>query len=119
MERYVIRGGTSGDVLRRHGGDPIAGRKLHRYFLEAGIPEPQTTVVLRVDHMGEAKSLPLLTIDATADAIIEQGVASAEDVRAALSRLADFAADPHSLSGSPRLFQAWSRRTGDHRPAGD
>jgi ubiquinone/menaquinone biosynthesis C-methylase UbiE len=98
-------------VLERRGGDPLAGRKLHRYFREAGIPEPDVAVVQRVDRIGEAKTLPYSTVDATADAIVEEGVATAAELQAALVSLAEFGADPDSLCGSPRVFQAWARRT--------
>jgi hypothetical protein len=97
-------------VLERHGGDPLTGRKLHRYFPEAGIPEPVLTVVQRVDRTGEAKTLPHSTIEATADAIVGEGVATAEQLRAALESLTAFCADPQTLCGSPRVFQAWARR---------
>src|SRR5450432_4130581 len=100
-------------VLERHGGDPRSGRKLHRRFFEAGIPDPELSVVQRVHRTGEAKMLPHSTVEATADAIVSEGIATAEEVRAALESLVDYAADPHTVVGSPRTFQAWSRR----RPA--
>jgi hypothetical protein len=49
----------------------------------------------------------------TAEAIVHEGIATAEEVEVALASLADFAEDPASLCGSPRVFQAWSRRTRD------
>jgi ubiquinone/menaquinone biosynthesis C-methylase UbiE len=98
-------------VLERHGGDPLSGRKLHRHFRAAGIPAPELTVVQRADVTGEAKTLPHSTVEATAEAIVREGIASAGQVSAALASLADFAADAGSVSGSPRLFQAWARRT--------
>ena len=98
-------------VLEHRGGDPVAGRKLHRHFREAGIPEPEVAVVQRVDRIGDAKTLPYSTVDATADAIVGEGVATAAQVQAALDSLAEFGADPHSLFGSPRVFQVWARRT--------
>jgi ubiquinone/menaquinone biosynthesis C-methylase UbiE len=97
-------------VLERHGGDPLSGRKLYRRFREAGIPAPELTVVQRADVAGEAKTLPHSTVEATAEAIIRAGIASAGQVRSALASLADFAADPGSVCGSPRVFQAWARR---------
>jgi ubiquinone/menaquinone biosynthesis C-methylase UbiE len=99
-------------VLERHGGDPLSGRKLHRRFFEAGIPDPELSVVQRVDQTGEAKTLAYSTIDATADAIVSEGIASIEEVTAALDSLAAYAADPHTVIGSPRLFQAWARKLG-------
>jgi ubiquinone/menaquinone biosynthesis C-methylase UbiE len=97
-------------VLERHGGDPLTGRKLYRYFSAAGIPAPALTIVQRADVAGEAKTIPHSTVEATADAIIAEGIASGEQVRVALAGLLDFAADTDSVCGSPRIFQAWSRR---------
>jgi SAM-dependent methyltransferase len=97
-------------VLERHGGDPLSGRKLHRRFIEAGIPDPEVTVGQRIERTGEAKSLPRSTVEATADAIVGEGVATAEEVRAAIESLAKAEADPHTLFGLPRNFQAWTRR---------
>jgi SAM-dependent methyltransferase len=98
-------------ALEGNGGDPLSGRKLHRHFSEAGIPTPSLTVVQRADLTGEAKTMPHATVLATADAIIGQGLATADEVNAALEQLLTFADDPGSLYGSPRVFQAWSRRT--------
>jgi ubiquinone/menaquinone biosynthesis C-methylase UbiE len=97
-------------VLERHGGDPLSGRKLHRRFTEAGLPDPEVAAFQRIERTGEAKSLPYSTVEATADAIVAEGVATEEQVRAALESLAEAAADPHTLFGLPRIFQAWSRR---------
>jgi ubiquinone/menaquinone biosynthesis C-methylase UbiE len=97
-------------VLERNGGDPQVGRKLHRHFTAAGIPAPELTVFQRADSVDEAKTLPPSTIEATADAIIEAGIASADQVREALASLRAFAADPHTVVSSPRHVQAWSRR---------
>jgi ubiquinone/menaquinone biosynthesis C-methylase UbiE len=97
-------------VLERHGGDPLSGRKLHRRFTEAGIPDPDVTVGQRIERTGEAKSLPRSTVEATADAIVAEGVATAPQVSAALASLAEAESDPHTLFGLPRNFQAWTRR---------
>jgi SAM-dependent methyltransferase len=97
-------------VLEGHGGDPLTGRKLPRLFREAGIPEPDLRVVQRADLIGEAKTLPYSTVEATADAITSQGVATTEEVQHALEALAEFAEDTTSVCGSPRLFQAWTRK---------
>jgi SAM-dependent methyltransferase len=98
-------------ALRSFGGDPLCGRRLVTRFAEAGIPSPEIGVVQRVDVTGEAKSLPLLTVEATAEAMLEAGVATAEQIAAATERLSVLAADTSTLVGSPRLFQAWARRS--------
>ena len=97
-------------VLRSHGGDPAIGRKLYGYFLEAGIPSPNVHMMQRVEVEGEGKTLPLTTIDATADAIVAEGIASPDELNAARASLEAFTADPHTILGDPRIFQVWSRR---------
>lgn len=100
-------------VLERHGGDPRSGRKLHGRFMAAGLPPPEFTVVQRVDTTGEAKTLPHSTLEATADAMVGEGIASAVELHTGLAGLLDFAEDPDSVCGSPRLFQACARRSAD------
>ena len=63
------------------------------------IADPAVTVVQRADSTGDTKTLPYSTVLATAEAIVHEGIATAED--------------PASLCGSRRVFQAWSRRTRD------
>jgi len=46
-------------VLERHGGDPQLGRKLHRLFPAAGIPEPAITLAQRTDTTGETGPCPI------------------------------------------------------------
>ena len=99
-------------VLERRGGDPLSGRKLFQRFGEAAIPPPEVTVVQSVVAGGEEKTLPHSTIAATADAIVEEGIASEGEGSAALAELEAFAEDTTSVCGSPRIFQAWTRRQG-------
>lgn len=99
-------------VLEGHGGDPAIGRKLYEYFHAAGIPRPTVRLVQRADVDEEAKILPLLTIEATAGAIVEEGIATSDEVDAARASLAKFANDPRTLGVGPHVFQLWSRRGG-------
>jgi ubiquinone/menaquinone biosynthesis C-methylase UbiE len=97
-------------VAERRGGDPIAGRKMFRYFIDAGVPRPHVRIVQGVDSEGEAKSLALLTFQAVAGAVVEEGLATAEEVEATLAGLEAFTADPQTLLSQPRNFQVWRRR---------
>jgi len=99
-------------VLELHGGDAAIGRKLYRYFREASIPDPNLRLAQRADANGEAKTLSLSTLEATADAIVEEGLASIEDVTAAIADLAAFTADRTTVVGDPRVFQLWCSRPG-------
>jgi ubiquinone/menaquinone biosynthesis C-methylase UbiE len=97
-------------VLARHGGDAVAGRKLYGFFLQAGIPDPQLKLVQRADATGESKSLSLSTLEATAEAIVAEGLASRDEVRQAIASLAEFTNDPETVVGDPRIFQVWARK---------
>jgi hypothetical protein len=97
-------------VVRRHGGDPVLGRKLHRCFALACIPVPGLTIVQHADLDGDGKRLVGLTVEGTAEDLVRDGIANRDEIEAALASLADFAEDRGSVCGSPRLFQAWSRR---------
>ena len=97
-------------MLERYGGDAAAGRKLFRYFLEAGIPSPRLRLAQGADTAGEGKTLALTTLEATAGAIIAEQIASADEVSSALASLTAFTDDPGTLVGDPRVFQLWSRR---------
>lgn len=96
-------------VLARRGGDHATGRKLYRFFLAAGIPHPEIKLVQPV-HQGEARMLAWSTLDATADAIISEGIATPDQVTAALASLRRFTDDPSTLICGPQVFQLWSRR---------
>jgi ubiquinone/menaquinone biosynthesis C-methylase UbiE len=98
------------EVIRRRGGDHAAGRKLYQYFLEAGIPTPQVDLVQSVFVGGEGKELAWSTLDATSEAILSEGVATADELAAALASLRQFTDDVTTLIARPRVFQLWSSR---------
>jgi ubiquinone/menaquinone biosynthesis C-methylase UbiE len=98
-------------VLRSQGGDPQIGRKLYGLFLDAGIPEPEVKLVQRVDAAEVGKSMAPWTLAATADAIVDENLATRAQIDAALAQLHEYVADPDTLVGDPRLFQVWAHRT--------
>jgi 2-polyprenyl-3-methyl-5-hydroxy-6-metoxy-1,4-benzoquinol methylase len=97
-------------VLRHRGGDHTIGRKLRAYFLEAGILPPEMSLVQSLRVTGDTKTLAWSTLDASADAIASEGIASPDELKAALSSLGEFTEDPDTLIGGPRIFQLWSKR---------
>ncbi len=98
------------EALRRRGGDPQIGRKLHRYFVAAGAGAPEVAIVQRVEIEGETTSLAHSTLAASADAIVGEGLATSEEIAEAVSALIAAAADPGTIMGLPRTFQAWTRK---------
>jgi hypothetical protein len=86
------------------------GRKLHRLFLEAGIPGPEVRLTQNVSTSGEAKMLPAVTLAAMSDSILSAGLSSEDELTRAIGALEAYAADPTTLWGGPRVFQVWSRK---------
>ncbi len=101
---------TYGEAISRRGGDDSIGRKLYAYFLEAAIGRPEIQVTQPFYIEGEAKTLPWSTLEATADPIVAESIASRDEVEAALLDLERVAEDPRSLIVGPRIFQLWCRR---------
>jgi hypothetical protein len=101
---------TYSQVLQRRGGDHAIGRKLFGYFLAAGIPRPRVALVQSLWTEGEEKTLAWSTLEASADAIVSEGIASRDKVAEALTTLQHFTANPHTLICGPRVFQLWSKQ---------
>ncbi len=101
---------TFNQALDRAGGDHAFGRKLYGCFCNADIPEPEIRLVQPARSAGEGKNMAWLTLRATKNAIVAQGIASPDQVDRALDDLWQFTQDPRSLIGAPRVFQIWSRR---------
>jgi ubiquinone/menaquinone biosynthesis C-methylase UbiE len=98
-------------VVRHHGGDPTLGRKLVSLFVEAGLPPPDMQVTQRVLRDGPAKQVPMLTVQETAEAMIDAGIATRREVETAVAALAAFAADPTTIYAGPRHVEVWARKT--------
>jgi SAM-dependent methyltransferase len=97
-------------TLERRGGDPSSGLRLWSRFAAAGIPAPEHAVA-QSSRTGEAKSLAWSTLEATADAVVGEGIATREEVQAALDELDRFTRDPTTLIIGPRIFQYIARRS--------
>lgn len=61
-------------------------------------------------HEGEARLLAWSTLEATADAILADGLATPDQLIAALDSLRAFASDSRTPICGPRVFQLWVRR---------
>jgi hypothetical protein len=59
---------------------------------------------------GDAKVMPLLTLEAIADSIVSVGLASAGEVASAIEDLTAFTADRGTTIADPRIFQVWAQR---------
>jgi ubiquinone/menaquinone biosynthesis C-methylase UbiE len=97
-------------ALTENGGDPAAGRRLLRHFLNAGIDRAELRMSQTASSTGETKRLSVATLAATAHSIVEAGLATEAEVTAAIGDLALFTDDSGTVIGDPRTFQVYARR---------
>jgi ubiquinone/menaquinone biosynthesis C-methylase UbiE len=97
-------------VMRRHGGDPLIGRKLPRLFRQAGLTGVQFDVVAPSEPREAVKRLYPLTLSCLQPAIVEAGLATAAEVSALIATLETAAADPAAQFSSCPMVQVWARR---------
>lgn len=64
----------------------------------------------RADANGEEKQLALSTLDSIAEAILDERLATEDELRAAVASLIEFTSDPTTIIAGPRIFQVWARR---------
>jgi len=91
----------------RLGLDFRIGPKLYRMFLEAGFPAPEVTLAQPVFVRGDAKRLPEWTLTESAPALIEAGLATAEEITAVAAQMKALAEDPTTLFGMAEMTQVW------------
>lgn len=89
------------------GCDPFIGRRLARLLEDAGFVDVGFSLVQPHGRVGDVKQIAPLTFAAIADTAVRLGLATPDHVDHVRSELADFAADPHTTTSLPRIFQAW------------
>ena len=97
-------------VLRR-GGDPNIGPRLPNLLQQGGFRDVSVSVVQPVATQGEAKLINPLTMENIADAVLKDGLATREEIDDVVRELYEFAADPSTVAGMPRVLQVWGRPT--------
>lgn len=97
-------------VVRRRGGDPDIGPRLPILLADSGFEDVDLTVVQPIGTRGEVKLLNPLTMENIADAVIQDGLASHEEIGSVIRELYEFAENPRTVAGLPRIVQAWGRR---------
>lgn len=98
-------------VIRRRGGDANVGAQLYQLCVDAGFRGVHVQVVQPM-HGGRApeKRLVLSTLVNIADALLAEGLATAEELQETVAALTVFIEDARSLVALPRIFQVWGQR---------
>lgn len=97
-------------VVRRRGGDPNIGPRLPLLLRDGGFENVEVSIVQPIGTQGEVKLMNPITMENIADAVLEEGLATREEIEEVVRELYAFAADPNTVAGVPRVVQAWGRR---------
>jgi SAM-dependent methyltransferase len=97
-------------TVARRGGDPNIGPRLPRLLKQGGFEDIGVGIAQPIATEGEAKLINPLTMENIAGAVLTDGLASQEEIDDVVRELYEFAADPNTVAGMPRVVQVWGRR---------
>ena len=97
-------------IVRRHGGDPLVGRKLPRLCRQAELADVRYQVVSPSEPQGPIKRLYPLTLACLKPAIVEAGLATADETDTLIARLHALADDPKVTFSSCPMVQVCARK---------
>jgi SAM-dependent methyltransferase len=98
------------ETVKRRGGDANIGPRLPSLLTAAGFVDVEMTVVQPASTAGEVKLLSPLTMENIADAVVDEGLASREEVDRLIGELYQFANTPGTIGCTPRIVQVWAHR---------
>lgn len=97
-------------AVKGRGGDADIGPRLVSLFLDAGFDEVHLEVVQPTFRSGVGKRIAAITMAHIQDAVVQQGLASAQEVESIVADLDLFTNDPRTILSLPRIFQVWARK---------
>jgi hypothetical protein len=95
------------ETVKRRGGDPDIGRRLPALLLEAGLTNVGMHIVQPSALEKDVKQISAVTMENIADAVLEERLATREEIQVIVEELCQRADDPSFAMGVPRLVQAW------------
>jgi ubiquinone/menaquinone biosynthesis C-methylase UbiE len=98
------------ETVRRRGADANIGPRLPALLRETGFEDVRMNVVQPAGSDGEVKLLNPLTMENIADAVLAEGLASADEVDRLVAELYEFARTPGTVASMPRVVEAWGSR---------
>jgi SAM-dependent methyltransferase len=97
-------------TVQNRGADPNIGPRLPALLREAGLHRVEMSLVHPAALEGGVKLLCCVTLETIADAVLEDGLVTEQELGKTIEELYTFARDPQTVMGGPRVFQAWGRR---------
>jgi SAM-dependent methyltransferase len=107
LRRYIQ---LYGEVVRSRGGDPDIGPRLPVLLADSGLERVDMYVVQPAGMQGDVKFLDPITLENIAQAVLDGGFATAEELERLIAELYEFARDPRTVLSVPRIIQAWGYR---------
>lgn len=96
-------------AVKQRGGDPNIGPRLPVLLHDAGYRKVEMNVVQPAGIQGEVKLISPLTMQNIADAVIDGGLESKDEVDGIIEELYEFARAPRTVLSNPRIVQVWGR----------
>jgi SAM-dependent methyltransferase len=106
LQRY-IEFYTKSVQLR--GADPNIGPRLPGLLRNTGLEGVQMNLFHPATLQGGIKLLTCVTLENIAETILADGLTTERELKETIKELYEFARDPHTVHGGPRVFQAWGR----------
>jgi SAM-dependent methyltransferase len=97
-------------VVRRRGGNPDIGPQLPILLADAEFGEIAMHVVQPSAAQGEVKLVNPITLENIADTVLQDGLATRQEIDTLVQALYEFAANPRTVTGLARVIQAWGRK---------
>ncbi len=97
-------------AVRQKGGDPLIGRRLRRFFEEAGLPKVETALAQPFGCEGDAKETACLTFLHIAEAVLASGLSTPDEMEALRQEIDAFTERSDTTISMPRIFQVWGRK---------
>ncbi len=98
------------ELMRQRGADPDIGRKLPELLRNAGVQDVHVNIVHPVFTEGDGKLVAQITMENLADAAMESGLASRDEIDSIIEEIAKAARDPRTIMSMPCMYQVWGTR---------
>jgi SAM-dependent methyltransferase len=97
-------------AVKNRGGDPNIGPRLPLLLSDGGFENVELNVVQPMGTQGEVKLINPITMENITEAVLQEGLASRQEIDLVIRELYEFAHNPRTLAGLPRIVQVWGRR---------
>lgn len=98
-------------AVQSRGSDPNIGPRVPELLMAASFTGIQMNVVQPAGIAGEVKLISPLTMEAIADSVLAEGLASHAEIEQLVAELYDFARSPNTVGCMPRVVEAWGHRS--------